>query len=393
MKLAIMGGSFNPVHMGHLFIADTVLEKLPYDRIILIPAYRSPFKLGAKNMESTGKDRLEMLVASILGDNRLTVDDCELKREGVSYTIDTVRDIIRRYAPDGKLGLIIGDDLAEEFPKWHDSGQLLELVDLIILRRIRSDPNTQTPIPFPHTLIDNEIIDISSGMVRERIQAGLAWRYLVPAAARIIIEDRRLYGIGEMSAEAMQQVIGRLEQAVREDLSLERFIHSRNTAVLAWDLCCRFGINPWHGYLAGVSHDLGKHLKNNELLALAKSDGRRISKNERKKPSLLHGRATAVLLKKRFNIRDKDILEAVAMHTEGGEDMCPLAKVIYIADKVEFSREKIDPELRSLCYTENDLDRIFVEVLSQTVSWLRSHKIDLAEETLQLLENLQGKKH
>ena len=95
---------------------------------------------------------------------------------------------------------------------------------------------------------------------------------------------------------------------------------------------------------------------------------------------------------KRFNIQNRDILDAVAMHTEGGEDMCSLAKIIYIADKVEFSREKVDPDLRALCYTETELDKIFMAVLHQTVSWLQSNKIDLSRETLQLLENLQGKK-
>ena len=404
MKIAILGGSFNPVHLGHLFIADAVLDSLHYDRIVMVPAYRSPFKLAAKDMESTSRDRLEMLAASIAGDPRLSVDDCEIRREGISYTVDTVKDIIRRYAPEGKPGLIIGDDLATEFPQWHNSAEILELADVIICRRQEGDPGCrcdqtqssdsepQSNFPFPHTLIANELIDISSQMVRLRIKEGKAWRYLVPAAVRAIIEDRCLYEHTDITEEFRLQTIIRLEQAAREELSTDRFLHSRHTAILAWDLCCRFGMDPQQGYLAGIAHDLGKHLKDDELLALAKSDGRQISKLERKKPSLLHGRATAVLLRKRFNIQNPDILEAVAMHTEGGEGMCPLAKIIYIADKVEFSREKIDPDLRAICYTKENLDEIFMTVLNQTVSWLRSHKIDLSKETLHLLENLQGKK-
>ena len=388
MKLAILGGSFNPVHMGHLFIADAVLETLHYDRIVLVPAYRSPFKLAAKDMEDSGRDRLEMLAASVLGDSRMTVDDCEIRRAGISYTVDTVKDIIRRYAPDGRPGLVIGEDLAVEFPQWHNSNEILGLADIIVVRRSCSQ---NFSCEFPHTMIANEVMDISSQTVRQKINQDKAWRCLVPAAARVIIEDRRLY-MGQNPGDSCLQTIARLEQAAREDLSLERFLHSRHTAILSWDLCCRFGIDPYHGYLAGIAHDLGKHLNNEELLALAKSDGRGISKLERKKPSLLHGRATAVLLKKRFNIQNRDILEAVAMHTEGGEDMCALAKIVYIADKVEFSREKIDPNLRSLCYTETELDKIFAAVLDQTVSWLRSHKIDLSKETLHLLENLQEKK-
>lgn len=409
MKIAILGGSFNPVHLGHLFIADAVLESLDYERIVLIPAYRSPFKPTEQGMEGTSRDRLEMLAASIAGDPRLTVDDCEIRRQGISYTVDTIKDVIRRYAPTGRPGLIIGDDLAADFLKWHNSDEILALADVIIARRNHSKGFS---CAFPHILVSNEIMGISSQTVRQRINEGKAWRYLVPQAAWAIIQDRRLYTHPVYSAElapggqpdaerssppggqerTFLQTIVRLERTVREELSLERFLHSRHTAVLCWDICRRFGIDPQQGYLAGIAHDLGKHLKDDDLLALAKSDGRPISRLERKKPTLLHGRATAVLLRKRYNIQNKDILEAVALHTEGGELMCPLAKIVYIADKVEFSREKIDPNLRSLCYTGGKLDDIFVAVLNQTVSWLRSNKIDLSQDTLHLLENLQGRK-
>jgi len=387
MRLAIFGGSFNPVHLGHLFIADAVLESLHYDRIVLIPAYRSPFKLAAQDMETTSRDRLELLAAAVAGDPRMAVDDCEIRRGGVSYTVDTVKDVIRRYAPSGRPGLVIGDDLAAEFPQWRNSAEILELADIIIARRTMSGDFS---CAFPHTVIANEVMNIASHVVRQRVQEGKAWHYLVPAAARAIIQDRRLYACPAASGESLWKTIIRLEQAVREDLSPERYLHSRNTALLAWDMCCRFGIDPQQGYLAGLAHDLGKPLDDDELLVLAKSDGRPISKLEKKKPSLLHGRATAVLLRERFNIQNEDILEAVAMHTEGGEGMCDLAKIVYIADKVEFSREKIDPNLRALCYTEDNLDRIFMAVLTQTVFWLRSHKIDLSEDTLHLLKNLQG---
>ncbi|GHV94094.1 nicotinate-nucleotide adenylyltransferase [Spirochaetia bacterium] len=401
MKLAILGGSFNPVHLGHLFLADAVLQALQYDRVVLIPAYRSPFKLAAREMESTSRDRMEMLAASIAGDPRLTVDDCEIKREGISYTVDTLKDIIRRYLPDGKPGLIIGDDLAGDFPQWHNSDEILALADIIIARRVHSG---EIHCPFPNRQITNEVMEVSSAMVRERIGAGKDWRYLVPAAAKTIIEDRGLYGFVENGAAESgvteqspageiisRQTIIRVEAAARESLSPERFLHSRNTALMAWDLCSRFGLEPRLGYLAGIAHDLGKPLSEEMLLKLAKSDGREISKLEKKKPGLLHGRAAAVLLRERFGIHNRDVLEAVALHTEGGDDMGPLAKVVYIADKAEVSREKADPALRKRCYTDEDLDSIFFAVLDETVSWLRSKKLDLSEETFRLLEKMKGK--
>ena len=390
MRLAILGGSFNPIHLGHLFLVGEVLAALHYDRIVLVPAYRSPFKLSAEGMESTAHDRLEMIAASIAGDPHLTVDDCEIKRGGISYTVDTIKDIINRYVPVGKPGLIIGNDLAADFLKWHKSGEILELADIIIARRVHSD---MPDLSFPVTKISNDIMDISSGMIRSRIASGKAWRYLVPSAARAVIEERKLYNFvsrPEDADESRQHIILRIEKAARKELNAERFIHSRNTALLAWDLCKRFNVDPSLGYLAGVAHDLGKQLKDHALLSLAETDGRGISKLEMKKPALLHGRAAAVLLRQRFDIHDDDVIEAVALHTEGGEGMCPLAKIIYIADKLEVSRENVDFELREMCYTEENLDIIFSAVLNHTISWLRSKKIDLAGETLRLLDKMNS---
>jgi nicotinate-nucleotide adenylyltransferase len=161
---------------------------------------------------------------------------------------------------------------------------------------------------------------------------------------------------------------------------------------MARDLCRRltkYNLNPEQGYLAGIAHDLGKQLGEKEIIKLAKSDGRGFSRLEKEKPSLLHGRASAVLLRERFNVHNEDVLEAAALHTLGGKDMGPLAKVVYIADKMEVSREKIDPAVRKLAYTEDDLDRIFATTLEQTVSWLRAKKIKLSEESLALLEKMR----
>ena len=387
MKLAILGGSFNPIHIGHLFLAETVLAELHYDRVVLVPAFQSPFKMGAAEMESSARDRLEMAAAAIAGDPRLSIDDCEIRREGVSYTIHTIMDITHRYMPDGKPGLIIGDDLAGEFPQWHHSDEILALADIIVARR---DKTGRMDIPYPHISINNDVFDVSSCQVREKIASDSAWRYMVPAPAQTVIEDRGLYGVKSQSPKSpSRSLILRIEEAVRESLSLDRFLHSRSVALMSWDLCCRlkslYRLDPEQGYLAGIAHDLGKPLGEKELLKLVKHDGMIISDLEKEKPSLLHGRASAVLLQERFDVDNEDILEAVALHTSGGSDMGPLAKVVYIADKMEVSREKAYSAARKLVYTENDLDKIFFTVLEQNVSCLRARKLKLAEGTLSLL--------
>jgi nicotinate-nucleotide adenylyltransferase len=387
MKLALLGGSFNPIHLGHLFLADAVISELHYDRVVLVPACRSPFKPSNADTENNARDRLDMISASIAGDPRLTVDDCEMRRGGVSYTLDTVSDIPRLYTPYGKPGLIVGDGLAAEFPQWRKSDEILTLADIIIARRIHSHTLN---VPYPCAQISNDVMEISSGTIREKIAANSDWRCLIPSAARNIIEERGLYGCG---VQSVKNLILRVEEAAREDLNHERFLHSRNTALMTWDLCRRFGaayrIDPQMGYLAGLAHDLGKPLSDKELIKVIKNDNGRISPLEKEKPSLLHGRASAILLREYFDVRNPAVLEAAALHTAGGKDMGPLAKMVFIADKMEVSREKADPALRKLVYSGDNLDRIFTAVLEHTVSWLCAKKVKVSHETLNLLEKMR----
>jgi nicotinate-nucleotide adenylyltransferase len=360
----------------------------------MVPAYISPFKPAAVGMEDSAQQRLEMIAASITADPRLSVDACEIRREGVSYTVDTVADIISRYNPDGKPGLIIGDDLIGDFPKWYKSDEILSLADIIIARRVHSG---SPEVPFPNTQITNDIMEISSGAVREKIASNSAWRYLVPDAARIIIEDRKLYGCRASTVDprvaANKTVIQRIENEARLNLNLTRYIHSRHTALLAWDLCRRFrkdypSLDPELGYLTGIAHDLCKQLCDEEQIRLAKIYGGEISHVERVKPSLLHGKACAVVLKDRFNINNDEVLKAVAVHTEGSRNMSPLAKVLYIADKMEVSRVKVDPAVRKQILAGDTLDRIFIPVLERAVFSIRDRKLELSKNTLGLLEEM-----
>jgi len=378
VKLAILGGSFNPIHMGHLHLADSALEAFHFDQLLLVPANISPFKVPpAKNAAgtappaateiATGPDRLDMILASITGDSRLAVDDLELRRGGVSYTIDTLREIIERYRPENKPALILGDDLVADFSLWKEAEEITKTADIIIARR---RPDAAKSFPFPHAILKNEVLDISSQMIRERIAAdreSCAWRYLVPRGARFIIEERGLYGTAKAGND-MGNLIVRVEEAARETLSAKRFIHSRNTAFLARDIALRHGLDGDAAYLAGIAHDMAKTLE----------------------PGLFHGRAAAVLLEERFGIHNKDVLEAVEYHTTGVPGMGKLAKAVFIADKIEFSRRDVESQFREKALGKDvDLNQLFYAVLEDNVQWLKDSNIETSENTLRLLEEKQ----
>jgi nicotinate-nucleotide adenylyltransferase len=402
MKLAILGGSFNPIHTGHLYLADTVLCELGYGRVLLIPALVSPFKREADAIPA--QDRLDMLLAAAAADPRLGVDDTEIRRGGVSFTIDTVTDIIERYRPEGKPGLVIGDDLAADFPQWKNAGELAAKADIIIARRL--DEERSLSFPFPHTSLKNAVLPVSSASVREKIASSGAWRSLLPQGARCIIEERGLYGYvrsqpagknslpgqPEMDTHTGLSIVLAVENAARAVLKSSRFLHSRNTALMAYDLARRFGLDPRAAYLAGIGHDLGKALNDNELLALAKRDGKRFSAMERKKPRLLHGRAAAVLLSERFGIHNKEVLEAVACHTTGKRGMGPLAQVVYIADKIEYSRRSVDSRFRERAAGTDGggLNFLLYAILEDNIRYLKAEGMTVAEETLKLKSKLKA---
>jgi len=388
VKLAILGGSFNPIHMGHLHLADSVLEAFRFDQLLLVPANISPFKVPqtaktpakasapAKNAApaateiASGPDRLDMILASITGDSRLAVDDLELRRGGVSYTIDTLREIIDRYRPENKPALVLGDDLVADFTLWKEAEEITKIADIIIARR---RPEAVKPFPFPHTILDNEVLEISSEMIRERIAADrAAWRYLVPRGARLLIEERGLYGAAkagnDLQSFALPSLLVRVEDAARETLSAKRFIHSRNTAFLARDIALRHGLDGDAAYLAGIAHDMAKTLE----------------------PGLFHGRAAAVLLEERFGIHNKDVLEAVEYHTTGVPGMGKLAKAVFIADKIEFSRRDVEARFREKALGQDvGLNQLFYAVLEDNVQWLKQKDIETSENTLRLLEEKQ----
>lgn len=191
MRTALFGGTFNPVHIGHLLIAEEVLAQTGCDNVLFIPANIPPHKQLA---DPGAALRLSMLEKSIAGNRRFRCSDCEIRRAGVSYSIDTIRYLVGLGLVEPKPSLLIGDDLVKGFGSWKESEAILKESSIIVVHRRYAE---RLPISFPHRYIDNELFPVSSTAVREKIAGKGAWRYLVPDAAREIIEEHGLYGLRE----------------------------------------------------------------------------------------------------------------------------------------------------------------------------------------------------
>jgi nicotinate-nucleotide adenylyltransferase len=182
-KIGIFGGTFDPIHHGHLVLARDAIEQLQLDELLFIPAAISPHKL---NRTPTPADaRVEMLRAAIEGESRFCLNTLELKRPAPSYTIDTV-EALRSGEPATQFVYLIGEDNVAQLSTWHRFAELSRMVQFAVLDR----SGLKTEHPFP---IVRRHIDISATDIRNRVARGLSIRYLVPPAVEKIIRERELY--------------------------------------------------------------------------------------------------------------------------------------------------------------------------------------------------------
>ncbi len=187
MKTVVIGGTFNPVHIGHLYLAEEVRSQCGYDRVIFVPSHIPAHK--NPDLCTSPQDRLKMLSLAVEESN-IVIDDCEIRRGGISYTYETITDIQSRYTIDGLPGLVIGDDLVDGLSKWKWWEELQAMVDLIIAHRLYTD---KVKCKWPHTYINNLILPISSSTIRSRVESGGVFRYLVPDKVYTYIVDNGLY--------------------------------------------------------------------------------------------------------------------------------------------------------------------------------------------------------
>ncbi|MDP3071292.1 MAG: nicotinate-nucleotide adenylyltransferase [Opitutaceae bacterium] len=191
MKIGFLGGSFDPVHFGHLMAAQDAYEQHQLDRLILVPAAQAPLK--PNDVQSSAEDRMAMLRAAVGWDTRFEISDVELRRGGVSYTIDSVRHFRGLY-PNDDLFWVIGGDQLPKLHLWKDIGELAKLVEFIFLERPGYPVRARPDLPDLRLhRCDGHLLAINSTELRERSRLGLSLDYFVPHKAIVYIKDHSLY--------------------------------------------------------------------------------------------------------------------------------------------------------------------------------------------------------
>lgn len=194
-RIGVFGGTFDPPHVGHLIVAQDVVEALRLDRLLLVPVAEPPHKPG--RTPASADARARMLEAAVAGDPRMEVSRVEIDRGGPSYTVDTLRWLRGRH-PEDEIHLVVGVDQLRGFARWREPEEVARLARLVVLSREGVDPaRVAAGVDVSYRTVPVTRVDVSSSDVRGRIREGRSVRYQVPEAVRRIIEEEQLYRQGE----------------------------------------------------------------------------------------------------------------------------------------------------------------------------------------------------
>ena len=332
MKIGIYGGTFNPIHKGHVHFAKTVLKELNLDKVILIPDNIPPHKANAGIAPS--EHRIQMCRLAVEDEEKIEVSDMEIKRHGISYTVDTLKEI-KEAKPDAELFLLTGTDMFLTIDKWKSAEEIMSLSTAVGAPRIKEDlpkllekEKEMQRKGLKCRVIPLIPVETSSTAIRNGCEEGLDKRVLS------YIEQNALYNC----PLKFNVDLDKIKEKVKGMLSPFRFQHSLNVADEAITLGRINNCDLTLCYIAGLLHDSLKEISKEDMLKILKDTDIISDKAFLLSPKIWHGYAAAMRLGKEFGIYSKDIKEAVAYHSTAKEGMSLLAKIIYMADLLSVER-------------------------------------------------------
>jgi len=387
MRIGVYGGTFDPPHAGHLnVIRQAMSRRLDLDKLILVPAAVPPHKRLSGG--ASPEERLEMARVAAdslqLGD-KVEVDDLELRREGPSYTSDTLRELKKRY-PSDELWFLMGTDMLQSFFSWHEPGAIAALANLAVFSRRPKDDDralyelaerVEREFATRVRVCAGDEVEVSSTQIRKDLRRGKCPEEL-PETVYGYILRHGLYGT---NADLKHLSDDDLRACSLSMVYAKRHKHILGVEETAVKLANLWGADPELARRAGILHDCTKYLPLAEHLSICEAAGIELDDMERASAKLLHSKSGAAIAKKVYG-QPEEVYWAIFWHTTGRADMTLLEKIVYLADYMEPNRdfEGVD-RLRELCYT--DLDAALEMGLEMSVA-------DLNERGVPIHKNTQG---
>lgn len=408
-RLGIMGGTFDPVHFGHLHCAERAREACGLDMVLFMPTFIPNFKQGKVCADAL--DRLAMCRLAVAGNPAFCASDRELARGRVTYTVDTLREL-RDELPEGtQVVFILGADSLASIMRWREAESLPALAEYAAVTRPGYEVSPDLlerlgEVGFKVTLVEAAGLDVSSTEVRERLAEGRSARYLVPDSVLRYVESRSLYKECQPTLRAQDEAPSAQDalsaeffEARKAELakrvSPKRFAHVMGVVDMCERLACAYGVDVPTARLAGLLHDWDKGLDDEGIWERAANLGLDEVLDPwvfANMPQVLHAHTAAVALSREFPQIPREVIQAVDRHTVGDENMTPLEMVLYCADCLEEGRQFGDiPELRKLV-GQVSLDELFFRVYEFWALMLLSRRNQLHPVTMNVWNALIAKR-
>lgn len=368
MKIGVFGGTFDPVHQGHIALVETAMKELSLDMLYVMPNGNPPHK----DRETDKLNRLEMVKIAFANIRGVQVSDYEIQKEENCYTYETLS-YLKEQHPEDELYFLMGMDNLPDFFGWREPKTICKLAKLVFFGRsgytCPSDAAEKLKREFfAEAFFLPFEMDISSTEIRAEIGEGTYLFHKLPFLVFQYIIRKGLYGTVAVSE------FDCYEEDLKNYIEEKRFLHSIGVSVTAYRLAQRYGEDCKQAYFAGLLHDIAKRMPLDKQLDLCKKI--KLHPDEVAYPKMLHAPAGAGFLKKHYELKDKKILSAIRYHTMGCKDMTLFDKLIYMADYIEPCRDFDGVEaLRESSF--DNLDKAIIQGIDTTI-------LSLVEEHLKI---------
>ena len=372
-RIAVFGGSFHPVHSGHIALAKHAKDVLSLDRVLFVVDRIPPHKTLADGANDA--QRVEMLRLAVANEPGFSVETLELEREGTSYTVDTLTELHAR-EPDADFYFLMGSDMLLSFHTWRKPEEIAKLATLVCtIREGQSGGETEAAVDLTQRynariILLDQVSPLSSTEVRGRIHDAKPITGLVEAE-----QEHYIYLNGCYEPKELMPMYARLHA----ELKPHRMEHTAYVVQTAIALAERFHVDPKKARLAALLHDCAKSFSAEQLIRYADTEPPILP--------ILHAPAGADYAKNVYGVEDEEVLRAIRLHTTGDAGMSDLEKVVYLADMIEPSRsyEGVN-EIRNA----TDLNTMMRLALSRSIWYIKERNFEVHPATQRALEDLGG---
>jgi nicotinate-nucleotide adenylyltransferase len=393
-KMALFGGTFDPIHRGHISMALRLTDALGLDEVILMPTFVPPHKI--KDSLADAAHRLAMCRIAAQPYPKLSVSDLEITRGGASFTVDTLAELMAQH-PDAQWHLIVGADMFCTLRTWYRFEDIAKNVIFCTVPREGTD--TATLLAYAEELnaqgaksyvAADSVEPFSSTEIRHRLAAGESVGEYLPEGVADYIRQNRLYVVDADGCDRDEQY----KAIIRKRLGDYRYHHSLCVADEAKRLAVRYGADEKKAYTAGLLHDIMKDADQNSQLQILADFGILLDDVERQVDKLWHAKVGAAFIEHILQVSDRELLDAVRYHTTGRAGMSLLEKIVFVADFTSADRRYPDvDEVRRL--SDVSLEDTMIYTIDYTIRDLLNrgqaiHPDTLAAYNERILERQTG---